>query len=172
MHGDALTAILIVIETISPIPKIYSRALPPGAYASNLSSMPKAIKCTVFKFTLSDKPGILLSLANRLRAADISLLSFWARSNKDNTSTMRCIAERDSQFRDFSKSAELGAEEEVAIHVTANERGGDFIRVLEKVAGVNVNIEAIEAVSLAGQTGWVLWTNQGQVDSLLAQLNT
>ena len=133
--------------------------------------MAKAIQCTVFKFILSDEPGILLSLANRLRAADISLLSFWARTNNDSTSTMRCIAERDSQFRYFSKSAELGSEEEVVIHVTANEGGGDFIRVLEKVAGVNVNIEAIEAVSLAGQTGWVLWTNQEQVDSLLRQLN-
>ncbi len=134
--------------------------------------MAKAIQCTVFRFTLSDNPGILLSLANRLRAADISLHSLWARSNEDNTSTMRCLAERDPQFRDFAKSAELGAEEEVAIHVTTNEGDGDFIRMLEQVAGVNVNINAIEAVSLEGQTGWVLWTDKDHVGSLLDQLNT
>ena len=133
--------------------------------------MAKAQQCTIFRFTLSDNPGILLSLAHRLRAADISLLSLWARSNDDNSSTMRCIAERDPQFRDFAKSAELGAEEEVAIHVTTSEGGGDFIRVLEQVAGVNVNINAIEAVSLEGQTGWVLWTDKDHVDSILNQLN-
>ncbi len=85
---------------------------------------------------------------------------------------MRCIAERESQFRDFSKSAELGAEEETAIHVTASVDGGDFIRVLERVAAVNVNINAIEAVSLAGQTGCVLWTDKDHVDALLAQFKT
>jgi|TARA_B100000959_G_C14657513_1_gene491007 hypothetical protein len=134
--------------------------------------MPKATQCTVFCFTLSDNPGILLSLANRLRAADISLLSLWARSNDDNTSTMRCLAERDPQFRDFARSAELDAEEEIAIHVTTSDGDGDFIRMLERVAGVNVNINAIEAVTLAGRTGWVLWTNKDCVDALLSQLNT
>jgi hypothetical protein len=133
--------------------------------------MSQSTHCIVFKFTLSDKPGILLSLANRLRAADISLLTLWARSNEDGTSTMRCIAERDSQFRDFAKSAELGAEEETAIYVTASVDGGDFIRVLEKVAAVNVNINAIEAVSLDGKTGWVLWTDKELVEALQEQLN-
>lgn len=85
---------------------------------------------------------------------------------------MRCIPERDSQFKDFSKSAELGAEEEVAIHVTVNEGGGDFIRVLEKIAGIHINITAIEAVSLADKTGWVLWTDKQHVDSLIEQVNT
>ena len=84
---------------------------------------------------------------------------------------MRCIAERDSQFRDFAKSAELGAEEETAIYVTASVDGGDFIRVLEKVAAVNVNINAIEAVSLDGKTGWVLWTDKELVEALQEQLN-
>jgi hypothetical protein len=134
--------------------------------------MAKATQCTVFRFILSDNPGILLSLANRLRAADISLLSLWARSNEDNTSTMRCLAERDPQFRDFAKSAELQAEEEVAIHVMTSKGEGDFIRVLEQIAGVNVNINGIEAVTLAGQTGWMLWTDKDHVGSLLEQLNT
>ena len=133
--------------------------------------MAHATQCTIFRFTLPDTPGILLSLANRLRAADISLLSLWARSNDDSTSTMRCIAQRDSQFRDFSLSAELSVEEEVAIHVRSTEEGGDFIRVLEKVASVNANITAIEAVSLSGQMGWVIWTDKEHNDSLLAQLN-
>jgi prephenate dehydratase len=133
--------------------------------------MVHATQCIIFRFTLPDTPGILLRLANKLRAADISLLALWARSNQDNTSTMRCIAERDAQFRDFSLSAELSAEEEVAIHVHSAEDGGEFIRVLEKVASVNVNITAIEAVSLSGQMGWVIWTDEEQIESLLTQLN-
>ncbi|MBC8309074.1 MAG: hypothetical protein ISR75_02180 [Phycisphaerales bacterium] len=131
--------------------------------------MPKATQCTVFRFDLSDKPGVLLQFTHRLRTADITLLAFWARSNEDGSATMRCIAERDSQFRDFAKSAELSAIEEVAIHVTADDGGGDFVRVLEKVAGVNINIDAIEAVSLAGKTGWVLWTEKEHVASVLSQ---
>jgi hypothetical protein len=82
---------------------------------------------------------------------------------------MRCIPERDSQFKDFAKSAELSAVEEVAIHVTSDESGGDFIRVLEKVASVNINLNAIEAVSLADKIGWVLWTDKSHVASLLSQ---
>ncbi len=134
--------------------------------------MPTATRCTVFRFVLSDEPGVLLRFAHRLRTADVTLLSFWARSNDDSTSTMRCIPERDSQFKDFSKSAELGSEEEVAIHVTVNEDGGDFIRVLEKIAGIHINITAIEAVSIEDKTGWVLWTDKEQVDSLIEQVNT
>lgn len=133
--------------------------------------MPQARLCTVFCFTLPDHPGVLLALANRLRAADITLLSLWARSNNNQTSTLRCIPERDAQFRDFSRSAELSAEEETAIYVTADDRGGDFIRVLETVAKLNANIDSIEAVSLEGVTGWVISTDKSLVDSLLTQVN-
>ena len=133
--------------------------------------MTHARTCTVFCFTLPDRPGVLLALANRLRTADIMLLSLWARSNNNQTSTLRCIPERDAQFRDFSKSAELGIEEELAIYVTAGDRGGAFIRVLETVASLNANIDSIEAVSLEGATGWVISTDKSHVDSLLTQIN-
>ncbi len=127
---------------------------------------------TQFRFTLPDKPGILLALANRLRAADIALLSLWARSNEDQTSTMRCIPERDNQFRDFVKSAELDAIEENVIHVNTEDHGGDFIRVLETVAGLNTNINGIEAVTLQGQTGWIITTDKNQIHSLLTKINS
>jgi hypothetical protein len=133
--------------------------------------MSKATSCTVFRFNLPDKPGILLALANRLRAADITLKSLWARGNNDQTSTMRCIPERDAQFRDFAKSAELQIDEETVIHVNEDDRGGDFIRILEKVANLNANIDAIEAISLEGKTGWVISTDSSLVDSLLKQVN-
>jgi len=106
-----------------------------------------------------------------MRTADITLMSLWARGNNDNTSTMRCIPERDAQFRDFAKSAELQINEEKVIHVTEDERGGDFIRILEKVANLNANIDAIEAVTLEGKTGWVISTDSDLVDSLLTQVN-
>lgn len=133
--------------------------------------MPIAISCTLYCFTLPDRPGVLLTLANRMRAADITLLSLWARSNDDQTSTMRCIPERDDQFIDFAKSAELKTTEETVIHVSTHNHGGDFIRVLETVASLNANIDAIEAVSLEGQTGWIITTDKSQVDSLLKQIN-
>jgi hypothetical protein len=133
--------------------------------------MPNAHSCTIFRFTLPDQPGVLLALANRLRTADITLLSFWARSNDNDTSTMRCIPERDAQFRDFAKSAELITTEEVVVHVTVDDRGGDFIRVLETVANLNANIDAIEAVSLEGKTGWVISTDRAHADSLIEQVN-
>ena len=133
--------------------------------------MSSSRKCTVFSFSLPDVPGQLLTLTNRLRAADITIRSFWATSNIDKTSTLRCIPERDAQFRDFSKSAELDIEEELAIYVTAGDRGGAFIRVLETVASLNANIDSIEAVSLEGATGWVISTDKSHVDSLLTQIN-
>jgi hypothetical protein len=133
--------------------------------------MPKATTCTVFSFTLKDEPGVLLSLANRLRAADITLLTLNARSNNNQTSTLRCIPERDAQFRDFSKSAQLETKEETAIYVTADDSGGGFIRVLETVANLNANIDTIEAVTLEGKTGWVISTDKSHVDSLLTQVN-
>ena len=142
-----------------------------GAMRVKYPLMPNAQSCTVFRFTLSDQPGVLLGLANRLRTADITLLSLWARSNEDNTSTMRCIPERDAQFRDFAKSAELSTTEEIVVHVTADDHGGDFIRVLETVANLNANIDAIEAVSLNGKTGWVISTDKAHVASLLVQVN-
>lgn len=133
--------------------------------------MPIAKSRTQFCFTLSDEPGVLLALANRLRAADITLLSLWARSNENQTSTMRCIPERDAQFRDFAKSAELKPCEETVVHVNTRDHGGDFIRVLETVAKLNANIDAIEAVALENQTGWIITTDKSHVDSLLTQIN-
>ncbi len=130
-----------------------------------------ATSCTLYCFTLPDRPGVLLTLANRLRAADITLLSLWARSNADQSSTMRCIPERDAQFRDFAKSAELNPTKETVILVSTHNHGGDFIRVLETVASLNANIDAIEAVSLEGQTGWIITTDKSHVDSLLKQIN-
>ena len=143
------------------------QSLPRGAFASNLYIMSNARKCTVFTFTLPDQPGQLLSLTNRLRAADIALRSFWATSNINKTSTLRCIAERDPQFRDFANSAELGISEEQAIYVLSAENSGGFLRVLEKLAGADINIGDIHAVSLDDEQGWVVWTDESQLDALI-----
>tara|TARA_B100000959_G_scaffold249095_1_gene276472 strand:- start:2033 stop:2443 length:411 start_codon:yes stop_codon:yes gene_type:complete len=133
--------------------------------------MPNATLCTVFSFTLPDEPGVLLNFANRLRTADITLQSLNAREQGDGTSMARCIPERASQFRDFAKSAELNESEETVIHVIEDDRGGDFIRVLERIAILNANINAIDAVSLHGTTGWIISTDKSHVDSLLMQIN-
>jgi predicted amino acid-binding ACT domain protein len=106
-----------------------------------------------------------------MRTADISLLTLWARSNNNQTSTLSCIPERDSQFQDFAQSAELNAIEELVVHVTAEDRGGDFVRVLENIAKLNANIDAIEAVTLDGKTGWVIKTDKAHINSVLKQVN-
>jgi hypothetical protein len=129
--------------------------------------MSTARKCTVFTFTLKDEPGQLLSLSNRLRAADITLRSFWATSNDDKTSTLRCIAERDPQFRDFANSAELNISEEQAMYIVTAENVGGFLRVLEDLASAEINIRDIHAVTLADEQGWVVWTDQEHLDSLI-----
>ncbi len=129
--------------------------------------MSTARKCTVFTFTLKDEPGQLLALSNRLRAADITLRSFWATSNKDNTSTLRCIAERAPQFRDFANSAELNISEEQAMYIATAENVGGFLRVLEDLASAKINIGDIHAVTLADEQGWVVWTDQEHLDSLI-----
>jgi len=129
--------------------------------------MSSSRKCTVFSFSLPDEPGQLLTLTNRLRAADITLRSFWATSNNDKTSTLRCIPERDAQFRDFVNSAELKASEEQAIYVISPESGGGFLRVLETLANAEINIGDIHALTLKDEQGWVVWTDEEQLDSLI-----
>ncbi|MBC8202700.1 MAG: hypothetical protein H8E91_02615 [Planctomycetes bacterium] len=129
--------------------------------------MPTARKCTVFTFNLKDEPGQLLTLTNRLRAADITLRSFWATSNPDKTSTLRCIAERDPQFRDFANSAELNISEEQAMYIVQSENVGGFLRVLENLANADINIGDIHAVTLEDEQGWVVWTDEEQLDSLI-----
>ena len=133
--------------------------------------MPIATLCTVFNFTLINKPGVLLNFANRLRAADVSLLTLSAREHGKLDSTIRCIPERDPQFRDFAKSAELQVAEETVIHVIEDDRGGDFIRILERIATLNANIDSIEAITLNGKTGWIIATHKSHVDLLLMQIN-
>ena len=133
--------------------------------------MPTTRTCTVFSFSLPDVPGQLLALTNRLRAADITLLSFWATSNRNRTSTLRCIAERETQFRDFARSAELEASEEQAIYIVASGSGGGFLRVLEKLAGAEINIGDIHAVTLEDELGWIVWTDEEQLDSLIELLS-
>ena len=128
--------------------------------------------CTVFNFTLQQKPGTLLALANRLREADITLQTFWATGTDNEHATMRCIAERESQFRDFARSAELSINDEKAIYISTTDSGGDLIRMLEKIAGVNINIESIQALTLSGKTGWVIWAQPEQMELLLERLNS
>ena len=60
--------------------------------------------------------------------------------------------------------------EEKAIYVSSVETGGAFLRLLEKVAGADININSIQAVSLAGETGWVIWADEANIDTLLNQL--
>ena len=134
--------------------------------------MPTTRTCTVFSFSLPDVPGQLLALTNRLRAADITLLSFWATSNRNRTSTLRCIAEREAQFRDFARSAELEASEEQAIYIVTSGSGGGFLRVLEKLASAEINIGDIHAVTLEDELGWIVWTDEEQLDSLIELLSS
>ncbi len=133
-------------------------------------TMLNAEPCTVFSFTLDDRPGQLLALANRFREADITLRSLWVSENGDGTATMECVPERDPQFRDFAKSAEIQLGEDPGVYVTATDHGGDFIRILEMIAGASINLEALEASSLGGGVGWVIRAGEDGQEPLLAAL--
>ena len=81
------------------------------------------------------------------------------------------IFEVDDLDSSFATSAELNAIEEIAVHVTGNETGGEFIRMLENIATANLNLKEIEAVSISGKTGWILSLDKEHVNTLLTQLN-
>ena len=141
-----------------------------GESASNLPFMFTIDTCIVYNFHLPDKPGILLAFANRLRTADIPLKALWAQGKSKVAARIRCIPERDPQFRDFAKSAELELHEEVVVHISSTDSGGEFHKLLERIASASININEMQAVNFGGKTGWMIWTNEEQVEPLIESI--
>ncbi|MBI69582.1 MAG: hypothetical protein CMJ38_06190 [Phycisphaerae bacterium] len=126
--------------------------------------------CTVYNFHLPDHPGVLLAFANRLRTADIPLKALWAQGKSKVDARIRCIPERDPQFRDFAQSAELELNEEIVVYITAIDSGGEFHKLLERIASANININEMQAVNFGGETGWMIWTDEEQIEPLIESI--
>src|SRR3989304_5328532 len=120
--------------------------------------MAKAKRVTYFKARVEDKPGALLALAKDLSSKKLGLVGLKG-IGQTTQGEVIVLAKSPDKLRNAWKASGTLVEEGTAFLVTGTDKTGALVPILEKLAGVSVNVAAIEAVAVSGRVGTVLWGN-------------
>ena len=123
-----------------------------------------------FSLTLPDRPGELARLAAKMRAADVNLVGLWGYGGDGDVARFYCVPESADQFRSFAVSAELDAEEGTTFFLSGADEVGALVKTLERIAEMNINLRAIQAVGSGGDVGCFIWAAPADWERLIEQL--
>jgi hypothetical protein len=121
---------------------------------------------TYFAVKLPNRPGELARLADRLHAENLDLLGLWGHAAGDDSPLISVVPKIADAFRNFAGKAGLEFDEGRAVYLKGTDKPGALVETLDRIAGVGINIDAVECVSSGDAFGWFLWPTPGQQEAL------
>ncbi len=101
-----------------------------------------------FGFSIKDEVGAGARVLKTLRDNDVDLIAVWAYPYGTGTARVEVVPKDAAGFAAAAKAAGLDvAEPTTAFYVTGDDRSGAIAEAFEKLARVNVSVEASQAVS-------------------------
>jgi hypothetical protein len=126
--------------------------------------MAKAQRVTFLKATLRDQPGVLLGLMQDLKSRNIALKSLWGFIKREGDAELYAIAKDPDKLRNAWKVKGLLAEEGTGFFIKGTDKTGVLVKSLEALAQMNINIKAMNAISVSGKYGSLIWVESADIE--------
>jgi hypothetical protein len=119
-----------------------------------------------FDLSVPDRPGELAKLAADLKKAQVGLRALWGFGIGGGQAEIICVPEDAGKFRAFADAAGLHYRERSVVCLTGEDRLGELVDTLEKIAGARLNVHALDAIAVDGRVVSYLWVDDADRDSL------
>jgi predicted amino acid-binding ACT domain protein len=125
-----------------------------------------ARRVTCFSLSVQHRPGVVAGLARALKQNDVDLTALWGFGMGPGQAQIICQPTDPAKFRKVASAAGWSVTEGVAFEIAGEDQVGALVDMLDRVAGAGLNLEAINAVAVAGQYGGCVWAQKGQETKL------
>jgi prephenate dehydratase len=119
-------------------------------------------RATYFRADLKDKPGALLKVLEDLKSRNVGLTGLWGFSMGGGKAQLYVVGKNPGKLKRAWKKGKLLKEQGVGFVVRGSDRTGALISTLQALKNAKVNIQAIDAIAVAGKYGSFIWVNKGQ----------
>lgn len=132
----------------------------------------KVSQSTYFSVSAEDRPGELAQFMVNLREHGLDLAGLWGFSLGDSKAQIIIVAKDPERFREIVSSTTLRVMEGECVRLEGDDRVGILHEVLSRIAGENINIHAIDAVSVDKNFACYLWSDENRLDEIRAIVNS
>lgn len=126
--------------------------------------MAKVQRVTFFKTNLADKPGALLGVMEGLKSKGIGLTCLWGFGKPDGNADLFVVAKNPEKIKNVWKISGILAEEGTGFFIRGADRTGVLVRNLEALAKAGINIKAMNALSVGGNYGSIIWVDAADIE--------
>jgi hypothetical protein len=123
------------------------------------------IKRTKFySIAVEDKPGEVLRFCKAMRDAGVNMMGLWGLGVGSGRGNLYAIPQDAAKFAKAAQNWK--PTEKTCFVVTGEDRIGVLVDTLDRVAKQGINLQAVDAMGVAGHCGAVLWPQDGDIDKL------
>lgn len=119
-----------------------------------------------YAISAPDKPGEAARFSSVLREEGVDLSGMWAFSLGGGKAQIIVVPKQADKFKVTAQRAGINAQPSHCFHIYGDDRVGALVDILERVAGLGVNLHALDAIVVDGQFGCYLWTEEDDVEKV------
>jgi prephenate dehydratase len=126
--------------------------------------MAKAQRFISFKATLENKPGALLTVLQGFKSKNIGLVGLWGFATFEGKADLFVVSKNPEKVRTVLEASGILAEEGTGFFLKGTDKTGALLKTLQTLAAQNVNISALDAISVGGKYGSFIWVAPADVE--------
>lgn len=125
-----------------------------------------ARKDTYFSIKCSSKPGEVARINASLMEADVSLSGIWAFNRLNDTAEVYVIPEDIFKFKDVANERNWEITEGICFRLEGEDSTGALVEILKEIAEKEINLKVMDAITLDGNFGCILWPEDDYEEEL------
>ena len=133
--------------------------------------MGKAKTISYLKVTVDDRPGTLLSVAEKLKSKNLGLLALKGQAGASGQGDIYLFPKKAEKAANALQKAGLSFEEGSCFLMKGTDATGALVKPLNALAAAGVNLRAIEAVAVGGKYATLFWFAPEDTDRAAAALS-
>ena len=113
-----------------------------------------------------DQPGKLASLMQNLKEHNVDLAGLWGFGVGQGRAQIILVPKSAEKFAGVASTLGLEFEEGSCFRVESSDELGVFVELFGKAAEAEINLHAVDALSIDGKVGCYIWCDKECIDSL------
>ena len=113
-----------------------------------------------FQFSVEAKPGTLAAVTKVLKENEVDLSGLWGFGIGQGKGEIIAVPKDPEKFKQAATKAGWTVKESTCLEISGEDKVGALVEALDKVAAEGANLHALNAVTLSGQYGGTIWSEE------------
>jgi hypothetical protein len=122
-----------------------------------------------FSVTVKDKAGALARVTAHLFDSGVDMAGLWGFGVGQGSANIIAVPRDVERFKEVAADAGWRIAEGLCFHLEGEDKPGALVEILNSVANEDVNLHAVDAISLDGHFGCYIWGEDEDIE-IIAQV--